>query len=203
MQAAAKRWISDDDGKPRTLGVEPDRVVVNVSTLSGRASVGIPHTSAARAGQTQATGALLPSLSADGQVAWYQTDNGSGVGWNAGLDLTVPLLAGGSGVAGTRAAAAELDRRASLGDGPALSAEVLDASVRSVAAGGGVQEARLQIRFSLEGARHQPFSCPSVLLRLPFSSPSPTVFSLFPSTTSFPFLLVGTTEFCARKICSQ
>ncbi len=62
----------------------------------------------AHSGRTEATGALLPSLTADGTVAWYQTDNGSGVGWNAGLDLSVPLMAGGSGVAGTRVAAAEL-----------------------------------------------------------------------------------------------
>ena len=42
MQAAAKRWIEDDGGKPRPKGVEPDRVVVNVSTLSDRASVIVP-----------------------------------------------------------------------------------------------------------------------------------------------------------------
>ena len=58
MQAAAKRWIADDGGAARPLGVEPDRVVVNISTLSGRANVGIPHTSAARAGQTQLTRSL-------------------------------------------------------------------------------------------------------------------------------------------------
>jgi NAD(P)-dependent dehydrogenase (short-subunit alcohol dehydrogenase family) len=58
MQAAAKHWVDDDGGQPRDRGVEPDRVVVNISTLSDRANVGIPHTSAARAGQTQLTRSL-------------------------------------------------------------------------------------------------------------------------------------------------
>jgi citronellol/citronellal dehydrogenase len=58
MQEAARRWIADDGGASRPLGTVPDRSVVNISTLTGRGSVGIPHTNAARAGQTQLTKSL-------------------------------------------------------------------------------------------------------------------------------------------------
>lgn len=58
MQAAARRWIAEDGGEARAVGVEPDRSVINISTLTGRGSVGIPHTSAARAGQIQLTRSL-------------------------------------------------------------------------------------------------------------------------------------------------
>lgn len=53
MQAAARRWIAADDeaGHPeprqRPSG---DRNIINISTIQGRASVGIPHTAASRAG---------------------------------------------------------------------------------------------------------------------------------------------------------
>jgi NAD(P)-dependent dehydrogenase (short-subunit alcohol dehydrogenase family) len=52
MQAAARRWIAE--------GVEPgaDRNIVNISTIQGRASVGIPHTSASRAGGVALTRSL-------------------------------------------------------------------------------------------------------------------------------------------------
>lgn len=58
MQEAARRWIDDDGNKPRPKGTVPDRSIVNISTLTGRGSVGIPHTNAARAGQTQLTKSL-------------------------------------------------------------------------------------------------------------------------------------------------
>ncbi len=58
MQEAARRWIAEDGGKPRPLGSPPTRSIVNVSTLTGRGSVGIPHTAAARAGQIQLTKSL-------------------------------------------------------------------------------------------------------------------------------------------------
>ncbi len=58
MQEAARRWIADDGGEPRALGTVPDRSIVNISTLTGRGSVGIPHTNAARAGQVQITKSL-------------------------------------------------------------------------------------------------------------------------------------------------
>ena len=58
MRAAAKRWVADDGGDARPIGVEPDRAVVNISTLTGQGSVGVPHTSAARAGQIQLTRSL-------------------------------------------------------------------------------------------------------------------------------------------------
>lgn len=58
MQAAARRWVADDGGKARPTGVTPDRSIVNISTLTGRGSVGIPHTNAARAGQIQLTKSL-------------------------------------------------------------------------------------------------------------------------------------------------
>ncbi len=58
MQEAGRRWTADDGGEPRSLGTVPDRSVVNISTLTGRGSVGIPHTNAARAGQIQLTKSL-------------------------------------------------------------------------------------------------------------------------------------------------
>ncbi|MCP3937388.1 MAG: SDR family oxidoreductase [Actinomycetia bacterium] len=58
MQEAGRRWIADDGGESRPLGTVPDRSVVNMSTLTGRGSVGIPHTNAARAGQIQLTKSL-------------------------------------------------------------------------------------------------------------------------------------------------
>lgn len=58
MQEAARRWIADDGGEHRPLGTMPDRSVVNMSTLTGRGGVGIPHTNAARAGQIQLTKSL-------------------------------------------------------------------------------------------------------------------------------------------------
>lgn len=58
MQEAARRWIAEDGGEHRPLGTVPDRSVVNISTLTGRGSVGIPHTNAARAGQIQLTKSL-------------------------------------------------------------------------------------------------------------------------------------------------
>ena len=57
-QAAVQRWVAEDDGEARPVGVEPDRSVVNISTLTGQGSVGVPHTSAARAGQIQLTRSL-------------------------------------------------------------------------------------------------------------------------------------------------
>jgi len=51
-----------------------------------------------------------------------------------------------------RAIAAEVADRTRLGRGPLLSAEVLETEVRSVAPGGDLQEARLVVRFALEGA---------------------------------------------------
>ena len=51
-----------------------------------------------------------------------------------------------------RAIAAEVADRARLGKGPALSADVLETDVRSVAPGGALQQARLVVRFALEGA---------------------------------------------------
>lgn len=66
MQSAARHWIADDGGVPRAVGSEPDRVVVNISTLADRANVGIVHTSAARAGQTQLTKSLALELAPHG-----------------------------------------------------------------------------------------------------------------------------------------
>ncbi|MEM9563689.1 MAG: SDR family oxidoreductase [Actinomycetota bacterium] len=60
MQAAARRWIaddqaSDDAGEATAPG---DRAIVNISTIQGRASVGLPHTSASRAGGVALTRSL-------------------------------------------------------------------------------------------------------------------------------------------------
>jgi NAD(P)-dependent dehydrogenase (short-subunit alcohol dehydrogenase family) len=66
MQAAARRWIADDGGEARPAGVMPDRSVVNISTLTGQGSVGVPHTSAARAGQVQLTRSLALELAPHG-----------------------------------------------------------------------------------------------------------------------------------------
>ena len=51
-----------------------------------------------------------------------------------------------------RALADAVARRAALGSGPVLSAEVLSAEVRPAAVGGAIQEARLSIRVRLDGA---------------------------------------------------
>lgn len=48
MQAAARRWVDEDSGGN----------IVNVSTIQGRASVGIPHTAASRAGGVALTRSL-------------------------------------------------------------------------------------------------------------------------------------------------
>ncbi|MEM9655269.1 MAG: SDR family NAD(P)-dependent oxidoreductase [Actinomycetota bacterium] len=48
MQAAARRWVADGTGGN----------VVNISTIQGRASVGIPHTAASRAGGVALTRSL-------------------------------------------------------------------------------------------------------------------------------------------------
>ena len=48
MQEAARRWIDDEAGGN----------VINISTIQGRASVGIPHTAAARAGGVALTRSL-------------------------------------------------------------------------------------------------------------------------------------------------
>ena len=48
MQAAARRWIEQNTGGN----------IVNISTIQGRASVGIPHTAAARAGGVALTRSL-------------------------------------------------------------------------------------------------------------------------------------------------
>jgi NAD(P)-dependent dehydrogenase (short-subunit alcohol dehydrogenase family) len=53
MQAAARRWIAEDPS-----GREFDRNIVNISTIQGRASVGIPHTAASRAGGVALTRSL-------------------------------------------------------------------------------------------------------------------------------------------------
>lgn len=53
MQAAARRWIAADDeaGHPESRRrPSGDRNIINISTIQGRASVGIPHTAASRAG---------------------------------------------------------------------------------------------------------------------------------------------------------
>ncbi len=66
MQAAARRWIADDGGEARPAGTLPDRSVVNISTLTGQGSIGVPHTSAARAGQIQLTRSLALELAPHG-----------------------------------------------------------------------------------------------------------------------------------------
>ncbi len=48
MQAAARRWVDEDRGGN----------IVNISTIQGRASVGIPHTAASRAGGVALTRSL-------------------------------------------------------------------------------------------------------------------------------------------------
>ncbi len=48
MQAAARRWL--DEGRPGNI--------INISTIQGRASVGIPHTAASRAGGVALTRSL-------------------------------------------------------------------------------------------------------------------------------------------------
>lgn len=55
MQAAARRWIAED---PDGTGVGAGRNIVNISTIQGRASVGIPHTAASRAGGVALTRSL-------------------------------------------------------------------------------------------------------------------------------------------------
>ena len=55
MQAAARRWIADD---PTGSADGTDRNIINISTIQGRASVGIPHTSASRAGGVALTRSL-------------------------------------------------------------------------------------------------------------------------------------------------
>lgn len=97
----------------------------------------------ARAGRDAATGARLPSLGADGTLAWYQADDQGGLGWSAGLDLSVPLFTGGSGVAGSRAAAAEL-RLAELD---------LEDQERALRAALASAEARLEAARSARAAR--------------------------------------------------
>lgn len=63
---------------------------------------------ASGAARSAATGALLPTLSADGTAAWYTTDEGGGgAGWSTGLDLSVPLMASGAAARGIAAARAE------------------------------------------------------------------------------------------------
>lgn len=48
MQAAARRWVQDNTGGN----------IINISTIQGRASVGIPHTAASRAGGVALTRSL-------------------------------------------------------------------------------------------------------------------------------------------------
>lgn len=54
---------------------------------------------AARSEAVATTGARAPSLSAGAGVAWYDGPQATGSGWSAGLGLTVPLVAGGAGLA--------------------------------------------------------------------------------------------------------
>ncbi len=62
MQAAARRWIADDLAAADEAGPDRaapcDRAIVNISTIQGRASVGLPHTSASRAGGVALTRSL-------------------------------------------------------------------------------------------------------------------------------------------------
>ena len=55
MQAAARRWLKEGTGGE---GATSTRSIINISTIQGRASVGIPHTSAARAGGVALTRSL-------------------------------------------------------------------------------------------------------------------------------------------------
>lgn len=56
MQAAARRWLAEDEGADGGRG--QDRNIINISTIQGRASVGIPHTAASRAGGVALTRSL-------------------------------------------------------------------------------------------------------------------------------------------------
>ncbi len=56
MQAAARRWVAEAPDGGGADGV--DRNIINISTIQGRASVGIPHTSASRAGGVALTRSL-------------------------------------------------------------------------------------------------------------------------------------------------
>ncbi len=59
MQAAARRWLAQDRaGEPGRDAADQDRNIINISTIQGRASVGIPHTSASRAGGVALTRSL-------------------------------------------------------------------------------------------------------------------------------------------------
>ena len=63
---------------------------------------------AARGDVAAVTGAIAPRLDASGTTAWYATDgSGGGLGWSAGLDLTVPLVASGAGARARGAAQAD------------------------------------------------------------------------------------------------
>lgn len=73
MQEAARRWVDED-----TAGD-----IINISTIQGRGSIGIPHTAAARAGGVALTRTLA--------VEWAQYDirvNSIGVGVIASEGLT-------------------------------------------------------------------------------------------------------------------
>ncbi len=59
MQAAARRWMAEDEqGQNAGGGRARDRNIINISTIQGRASVGIPHTAASRAGGVALTRSL-------------------------------------------------------------------------------------------------------------------------------------------------
>lgn len=53
MQAAARRWVAEAERGQGTTGN-----IVNISTIQGRAAVGIPHTAASRAGGVALTRSL-------------------------------------------------------------------------------------------------------------------------------------------------
>ncbi len=59
MQAAARRWMTEDEQAQNQDGDRNrDRNIINISTIQGRASVGIPHTAASRAGGVALTRSL-------------------------------------------------------------------------------------------------------------------------------------------------
>ncbi len=65
--------------------------------------------SAAKSARVAAILDRAPTITANGTVAQYVAGDASGVGWNAGIQATLPLISGGAGLGSNQVAAAQKD----------------------------------------------------------------------------------------------